>query len=144
MADLQTRADEKQISLHNELPVELGVMGDADRLQQVFYNLIDNAIKYGRNQGAVHVTGHYNDGMAELRVQDNGPGIPPDSLDRVFERFYRVDRARSRDQGGTGLGLSIVKHIVHSHGGHVWAESVLGKGAIFHLTLPLAGLAKGA
>ena len=69
-------------------------------------------------------------------MQDDGPGIPPESLDRVFERFYRVDKARSRDQGGTGLGLSIVKHIVQAHGGEVWAKSELGKGATFFFTLP--------
>ncbi len=74
----------------------------------------------------------------EIYVQDDGPGIPPESLDRVFERFYRVDKARSREQGGTGLGLSIVKHIVQSHGGKVWVKSEPGKGAMFFFTLPLA------
>jgi len=74
--------------------------------------------------------------MIEVFVTDDGPGIPTESLDRVFERFYRVDKARSRDQGGTGLGLSIVKHIVQSHGGEVWAESEYGKGATFYFTLP--------
>ncbi|HEV2454732.1 MAG TPA: ATP-binding protein, partial [Verrucomicrobiae bacterium] len=69
-------------------------------------------------------------------VRDDGPGIPPESLDRVFERFYRVDKARSREQGGTGLGLSIVKHIVQNHGGEVWATSEPGKGATFYFTLP--------
>ena len=69
-------------------------------------------------------------------MQDDGPGIPPEALDRVFERFYRVDKARSREQGGTGLGLSIVKHIVQSHGGEVWAKSEPGKGATFFFTLP--------
>jgi len=71
-------------------------------------------------------------------VRDNGPGIPPDAIDRVFERFYRVDKARSREQGGTGLGLSIVKHIIQFHGGEVWVESQLGQGATFFFTLPLA------
>ncbi len=69
-------------------------------------------------------------------MQDDGPGIPPEALDRVFERFYRVDKARSREQGGTGLGLSIVKHIVQSHGGKVWVKSEPGKGATFFFTLP--------
>ena len=69
-------------------------------------------------------------------MQDDGPGIPPESLERIFERFYRVDKARSREQGGTGLGLSIVKHIVQSHGGRVWAQSELGKGTNFFFTLP--------
>jgi two-component system phosphate regulon sensor histidine kinase PhoR len=76
------------------------------------------------------------DGKIEVFVQDDGPGISAESLDRVFERFYRVDKARSREQGGTGLGLSIVKHIVQNHGGKVWVESEPGKGAKFFFTLP--------
>jgi len=79
-----------------------------------------------------------SDGWLELWVKDNGPGIPAESLERVFERFYRVDRARSRDTGGTGLGLSIVKHIVQGHGGEVWVKSELGKGTTFFLTLQAA------
>jgi two-component system phosphate regulon sensor histidine kinase PhoR len=74
----------------------------------------------------------------EVFVQDDGPGIPADALERVFERFFRVDKARSREQGGTGLGLSIVKHLVQSQGGRVWAKSELGHGATFYFTLPLA------
>ena len=77
-------------------------------------------------------------GQVEVFVQDDGPGIPADALERVFERFYRVDKARSREQGGTGLGLSIVKHLVLSQGGRVWARSELGHGATFHFTLPQA------
>jgi len=98
---------------------------------------VDNAIKYGRAQGHVTVGGkELDDGKLEIFVSDDGPGIPAESLDRVFERFYRVDKARSRDQGGTGLGLAIVKHIVQAHGGEVWAASESGKGATFFFTLP--------
>ena len=75
-------------------------------------------------------------GRVEMWVRDDGPGIPVESRDRVFERFYRVDRARSRETGGTGLGLSIVKHIVQAHGGEVWLKSELGQGTTFHFTLP--------
>jgi two-component system phosphate regulon sensor histidine kinase PhoR len=112
--DLNAKAVNKKVQLVNELP-ELTASADVNRLDQVLANLVDNAIKYGRAEGTV---------------------IPAESLDRVFERFYRVDKARSRDQGGTGLGLSIVKHIAQAHGGEVWARSEPGKGATFFFTLP--------
>ncbi len=135
-ADLQSKADNKNMTLVNELPA-LAANGDVNRLDQVLANLVDNAIKYGRVSGSVTVGGKkLDDGKLEIFVRDDGPGIPPEALDRVFERFYRVDKARSRDQGGTGLGLSIVKHIVQAHGGEVRAESRLGEGATFFFTLP--------
>jgi two-component system phosphate regulon sensor histidine kinase PhoR len=134
--DLKPPADNKNVALVNRLP-ELAAIGDANRMDQVLANLVDNAIKYGRVQGTVVVGGQKtDDNRIEVFVQDDGPGIPPEALDRVFERFYRVDKARSREQGGTGLGLSIVKHIVQAHGGEVWAKSELGKGATFFFTLP--------
>ncbi len=135
-ADLKPPAENKNVELVNRL-TELTATADANRLEQVLANLVDNAIKYGRAQGIVVVGGkRTDDGKIEVFVQDDGPGIPPEALDRVFERFYRVDKARSRDQGGTGLGLSIVKHIVQAHGGEVWVKSELGKGATFFFTLP--------
>jgi two-component system, OmpR family, phosphate regulon sensor histidine kinase PhoR len=134
--DLKPPAANKNVTLANELP-ELSATGDTNRLEQVLANLVDNAIKYGRAEGRVTVGGRkLDDGALEIFVQDDGPGIPPDALNRVFERFYRVDKARSREQGGTGLGLSIVKHIVQAHGGDVRVESELGKGATFFFTLP--------
>ena len=134
--DLHSRAETKGVKLINELP-ELTASADANRLEQVLANLVDNAIKYGRAQGHVTVGGkELDDGKLEIFVSDDGPGIPAESLDRVFERFYRVDKARSRDQGGTGLGLAIVKHIVQAHGGEAWAKSESGKGATFFFTLP--------
>ncbi len=133
---LHTKAENKNVTLVNELP-ELTVNGDANRLDQVLANLVDNGIKYGRADGRLVVGGKkLADGALEIFVRDDGPGIPAEALDRVFERFYRVDKARSRDQGGTGLGLAIVKHIVHAHGGEVRVESELGKGATFFFTLP--------
>jgi len=136
LADLHGKAENKHVTLANTLP-PMPVRADPNRLDQVFANLVDNAIKYGRTNGKVTVGGRKLDnGQVEIFVQDDGPGIPPEALDRVFERFYRVDKARSRDQGGTGLGLSIVKHIVHAHGGEVWARSEVGKGATFFFTLP--------
>jgi two-component system phosphate regulon sensor histidine kinase PhoR len=135
-ADLKPPAENKNVELVNRL-TELTATADANRLEQVLANLVDNAIKYGRAQGHVTVGGKkLDDGKLEIFVQDDGPGIPAEALDRVFERFYRVDKARSRDQGGTGLGLSIVKHIVQAHGGEVWVKSELGKGATFFFTLP--------
>jgi two-component system phosphate regulon sensor histidine kinase PhoR len=135
--DLQARATGKNARLQNEVPAELTARADTDRLQQVLFNLIENAIKYGRMEGTVVIGGKRDAaGKAELWVQDNGPGIPADAKERVFERFYRVDRARSRETGGTGLGLSIVKHIVQAHGGEVWVKSELGQGATFYFTLP--------
>ena len=136
LEDFKTQAESRRVVLSNEVP-ELTARVDSDRLQQVLGNLIGNAIKYGRSDGHVDVTGRLANGnVIELCVQDDGPGIPAESLERVFERFYRVDKARSREQGGTGLGLSIVKHIVQSHGGKVWAKSEPGKGAAFYFTLP--------
>lgn len=135
--DLRARADDKKAVLENQVPSGLAARADADRLQQVLTNLVENAIKYGRAGGRVVIGGTAKAGnRIEMWVQDDGPGIPAEARERVFERFYRVDRARSRDTGGTGLGLSIVKHIVQAHGGEVWLESELGTGTTFHLTLP--------
>ena len=134
-AELKLRADARSMKLVNQMPA-LTAQADANRLHQVLSNLVDNAIKYGRAEGSVTVGGRtLEDGAIEISVQDDGPGIPADSLERVFERFYRVDKARSRDQGGTGLGLAIVKHIVQAHGGKVCARSEPGRGATFCFTL---------
>jgi two-component system phosphate regulon sensor histidine kinase PhoR len=139
LADFKKTADAKGVRLVNDLP-DLTATADANRLEQVLANLVDNAVKYGRAEGSVTVGGKRTDeGRIEVFVQDDGPGIPAESLERVFERFYRVDKGRSREQGGTGLGLSIVKHIVQSHGGKVWAKSEPGQGATFFFTLPAAG-----
>jgi two-component system, OmpR family, phosphate regulon sensor histidine kinase PhoR len=136
-SDLQSRAVEKGIVLENELSPELFIRADADRVQQVLYNLIDNAIKYTPGKGRVRVTANpAQSGKVCLSVQDQGIGIPEEARERIFERFYRVDLARSREQGGTGLGLAIVKHIVQSHGGEVWVESEPGQTTTFFLTLP--------
>jgi len=138
--DLQSRTVEKQVKVENLVPEGLLARADADRLHQVLCNLVENAIKYGRHGGRVAVGARLADeDKVEAWVQDDGPGIPPESRERVFERFYRVDRARSRETGGTGLGLSIVKHIVQAHGGEVWVKSELGHGAAFYFTLPKGG-----
>lgn len=115
------------------------VLADPDALNQVFGNLIENAIKYGGAGGRLRVGARRLEHEVEFFVQDFGPGIASEHLGRIFERFYRVDKARSRESGGTGLGLAIVRHIIHAHGGQVRAESELGSGAAFCFTLPLAG-----
>ena len=136
VADFKARAEARQVKLFDEVP-DLQVRADADRLEQVLGNLVDNAIKYGRPEGTVKISARPLPAQQiEVAVEDDGPGIPLEALERVFERFYRVDKARSREQGGTGLGLSIVKHIVQGHGGRVWAKSDVGHGASFFFTLP--------
>jgi two-component system, OmpR family, phosphate regulon sensor histidine kinase PhoR len=112
------------------------VMADLDALSQVFGNLVENAMKYGKSGGRVAVGARRQDSMMEFYVQDFGPGIAYEHLPRIFERFYRVDKARSRESGGTGLGLAIAKHIVHAHGGDIRCESELGFGATFLFRLP--------
>lgn len=143
--DLSAKIAERQVSVLNEVPDGLAIQADGDRLQQVLFNLVDNAIKYGKAGGIVRLGGRrLPNGRIEGWVSDDGPGIPSDSQERVFERFYRIDRARSREQGGTGLGLSIVKHIIQSHGGEVSVKSEPGKGATFLYTLPPAATESGA
>jgi two-component system phosphate regulon sensor histidine kinase PhoR len=132
-AELRLRAGQRTVIV--ELPAT-EVRGDATRLRQVFVNLLDNAIKYTPAGSQIRVTGQMRPDEIEVCVADNGPGIAAEHLPRIFERFYRVDKARSRDLGGTGLGLAIVKHIIQTHGGRVWAESAIGQGSRFYLTLP--------
>lgn len=137
--DFQARAHLRGASLSNDVPVALVAQADPDRLRQVLSNLVDNAIKYGRAGGTTVVRAQVlADGLLEVGVRDDGPGIPPEAQLRIFERFYRVDKARSREQGGTGLGLAIVKHVVQAHGGEVRVESSGGTGTTFFITLPAA------
>ncbi len=114
------------------------VNADREAIHQVLSNLIDNALKYGAKGGRVVVGARSSGNAVEFYVQDFGPGIPSEHLPRLFERFYRVDKARSRESGGTGLGLAIAKHIVMAHGGSIWAQSELNHGSTFSFTLPVA------
>jgi len=116
------------------------VMVDPDAINQVFGNLIENAVKYGKTGKKIKVGARALDNEIEFFVQDFGPGIASEHISRIFERFYRVDKARSREAGGTGLGLAIVKHIVQAHGGRVRAESELGSGTTFLFTLPTSAV----
>ncbi|CAM4516751.1 two-component system histidine kinase PnpS [Paenibacillus typhae] len=135
-------AEKKKISLNAVVPDELFMEGDEDKLRQIFMNLLSNAINYTHDGGNVKITvanGHKPDGTETVifTVSDTGMGIPRKDLPRIFERFYRVDKARSRSSGGTGLGLSIVKHLVELHRGTITVESDLGIGSSFILELPL-------
>ena len=114
----------------------LMVMGDRVRLEQVIVNLVDNAIKY-TNKGSVRISAKGFDSMLQIDVQDTGIGIPEKDIPRIFERFYRVDKGRSRELGGTGLGLAIVKHIIQGHNGKIWVNSKTGKGTTFSFILPV-------
>jgi two-component system phosphate regulon sensor histidine kinase PhoR len=113
------------------------VMADPDRLRRILENLVDNAVKYTPEGGRVEVTTHsLPDGSAQIEVADNGPGIAAEHLPRIFERFYRVDKARSRALGGTGLGLSIVRHLAEGMGASVSVDSQPGRGARFSVLIP--------
>ena len=138
--DCSARARTRSVSLENRVPAEIVAWADPVRVQQVLGNLIENAIKYGRPEGHVTVGARVLDaGCVELSVRDDGPGIPLEAQPRIFERFYRVDKARSREQGGTGLGLAIVKNVVQAHGGDVRVESAPGQGTEFFITFRAAG-----
>ncbi|MBL9218130.1 MAG: PAS domain-containing protein [Opitutaceae bacterium] len=139
LEDLAPAAQARGVALANEVPAALEARADAGRLRQVLANLIDNAIKYGREHGQVQVGATMlGAGWLQVFVRDDGPGIPAEARERVFERFFRVDRARARSQGGTGLGLAIVKNLVLAHGGDVRLESAEGRGTTFYLKLPAA------
>lgn len=141
--DLASRAQDKKVSLVNLVP-ELAALADPERIQQVVFNLVDNAIKYGKVGGRVEVSGETDEKRyIQVSVHDDGPGIPDEAVQRVFERFYRVDKARTREEGGTGLGLSIVKHIIDCHGGKVWVKSPPEQGTTFYFTLPPTGTGFG-
>jgi two-component system phosphate regulon sensor histidine kinase PhoR len=133
---MRAGADKAEIVV--ELPENLPSLDvDTLRIEQVLLNLLENAVAYSNPPRRVILSARLHEGQMELRVADNGIGIPPADLPHIFERFYRVDKGRSRTSGGTGLGLSIVKHIVQAHGGTVHAESELGKGTTVVIHLPL-------
>ena len=118
----------------------LPIPGEGGRLRQVFFNLLDNAIKYTPEGGRIEVQLARRDQAAVVTLSDTGIGIPPEHLPHVFDRFYRVDKARTRAEGGTGLGLSIAQSIVHAHGGRIEMASVPGQGTTCTVTLPAEGM----
>jgi two-component system, OmpR family, phosphate regulon sensor histidine kinase PhoR len=132
----QIKARDKQVRLVADYAENLQCLANAPLLEQALINLIDNAIKYSNEGGEVQLAVHAATAAIEISVRDFGCGIDREHLPRLFERFYRVDKARSRKQGGTGLGLAIVKHIVQAHGGQVRVDSTLGEGSLFTIALP--------
>jgi two-component system, OmpR family, phosphate regulon sensor histidine kinase PhoR len=133
------RAEERRIRLRTELRPNVAMRGDRAQLGLLLSNLVDNAVRYTPSKGTVRVRLDGGESRAVLQVTDTGEGIPADELPRIFERFYRVDKARARQTGGTGLGLAIVRHVAESHGGTVTVDSELGRGTTFTVTLPVAG-----
>lgn len=127
---------QKNLTVETEIGEEK-LPADPEQLQRAVDNLVDNAIKYNKQNGRIHLRARKEGDWICLEVEDTGIGIPQEGLPRIFERFYRVDKARSRELGGTGLGLSIVKHIAERHGGRVEVASQLGKGSCFSLILPI-------
>jgi two-component system phosphate regulon sensor histidine kinase PhoR len=136
---VEDEARSRRVKLISGQLEEIVVLGDRVRLEQAFVNLLTNAVKFNRPDGEVRVEVlRARDGEVSVTIADNGIGIPSADLPRLFERFYRVDKARSREMGGTGLGLSIVKHIVDRMHGRITVESQLGKGSVFTVFLPAA------
>lgn len=139
MGTLQSEANRKRVVLVNALPPLLpNVKADESALERIIVNLMENAIKYSEEDSEVRITARTQADKVCIMIEDNGVGIPKEDQTRIFERFYRVDKARSRKAGGTGLGLSIVKHLVQAHGGEVWVDSQPGKGSTFFFTLTMA------
>lgn len=128
--------EEKGIVLMVQAGEPLPISADRDRIAQVLHNLLANAVRYTEPGGRVWVVTSRVNGEAQVEVADTGPGIPAEDLPRIFERFHRVDRSRTRATGGAGLGLAIVKHLVEAHGGRVWVRSEVGAGSTFGFALP--------
>ena len=137
--DAQLLAGQRRLEIRAWAEDHLPVAGDPVRLRQLLVALLDNAVRYTPDGGRIEIEGRRADGRVEVRVSDTGPGIPPEHLPRVFERFYRVDPSRSRSRGGTGLGLPIARGIAEAHGGSLRAESKQGKGTTFIVSLPAQG-----
>ena len=148
--DLKKLADEVLLGFGHQVSIkehaldvnfkgkDFKINADRDKIEAVLVNLVDNAVKYTNNNGKILVNLSENENNFLIQVQDSGIGIPKEHLDRIFERFYRVDKARSRELGGTGLGLAIVKHIAQLHGGRVSVESRPGAGSVFTIHIPQA------
>jgi two-component system phosphate regulon sensor histidine kinase PhoR len=136
LAGFRAQLKKKQIEARNNLPPKCFIQADRDKMEQVLTNLIDNAIKFNKEKGWINIDFQEMPHSKKVSIEDSGIGIPEKDVPRIFERFYRADKARSRQLGGTGLGLSIVKHIVELHAGSVGVESTEGLGSKFWFSLP--------
>ncbi len=134
---VRSEADNKGVSMRLRNGGETRVTADQDLLLQLILNLLDNAVKHTPSGGSIDVSWSKADGQAKVVVSDEGPGIPTEHLPRIFDRFYRVDKARSREGGGVGLGLSICRWIAQAHGGTIQADNAPGQGATFTVHLPI-------
>lgn len=138
LSEIDVMRGRRDVELAQDLPKDLPpVYADAERVHQVLFNLLDNAVRFTPPGGRVMVRASTKNGSVDVAVADTGPGIASEHLPRVFERFYRVDPGRSRDEGGTGIGLAIARSVVEAHGGRIWAESQPGKGSVFTFELPV-------
>lgn len=134
---MKNTADKKGVKLQTECNENITIIGDKDKFKQMLINLIDNAIKYSERGDFVLIKCKNGKNVCVITIEDTGVGIPKEHIPRLFERFYRVDKARSRARGGTGLGLAIVKHIILSFKGEIFVESEIGKGTKFIVKIPL-------
>jgi signal transduction histidine kinase len=140
VSEIEVTRGRRDVGLAQDVAEDLPpVFADAERVHQVLFNLLDNAVRLSPSPGKVSVRASRRGRTVEVAVEDTGPGIPPEHLPRLFERFYRVDTARSRDEGGTGIGLAIARSVVEAHGGRIWADSEPGRGSTFTFELPVAG-----
>jgi signal transduction histidine kinase len=138
-AEVGAARSDRSVELRNEIPVAFpAVLADRERLHQVLFNLLDNAYRFSPEGSIVSVYATRNGDAGEVVVEDRGPGIAREHLPLIFERFYRVDPSRSREDGGTGIGLAIARSVVEAHGGRIWAESAVGQGSRFVFRIPLA------
>jgi len=137
---LESKRVERGSNLAVACPPGLSANVNEGLLEQAVLNLADNALKYSGSGANIGISAEERDGFLEIRVTDNGPGIPSKHLPRIFERFYRVDKARSREEGGTGLGLAIVRHIALAHGGEAEVDSREGSGSVFTIRVPMGPL----
>ncbi len=139
LSEIDVARSGRGVTIASDLPEDLPpVLADRERIHQVLFNLLDNAVRFTPAGGRVEVSASSDNGNCEIRVKDTGVGIAPEHMPRLFERFYRVDPARSQKDGGTGIGLAIARSVVEAHGGHIRAESQVGRGTVFTFDLPVA------